>query len=228
MSSNRFVSNDALCSGILAAHSEGTLSARIERLGSRSVESAHLLQLIEIVLRACDAVTHMHARGRIHGALTASCVVLGRNGEVSVSQPGLPLELASAAYHSPEQAWGRSGDLDARTDVHNFGGMLFLILTQRAPHASYGDAGLELASARSGLVSSPQALCPDRALPSKLCGIAIRALAANPHDRYPTLGLFKQDLARFVQSWTTESPNDRPMPGPFSPSLGCQPTSLPV
>src|SRR5687767_811255 len=103
---------------------------------------------------------HMHARGRIHGALTPSCVFLSRDDEVSVSQPGLAPALAQVAYSSPEQAWSRSHDLDARTDVHAFGGMLFLILTQRAPHTSSGDPSLELASARSGLVSSPQALCP--------------------------------------------------------------------
>lgn len=228
MSSSRFGSNDALRCGALAAHGEGTLAARIERLGARSVESAQLLPLIEIVVRACDAVTHMHARGRIHGALTPSCIVIGRDGQVSVSQPGLPPELASVAYHSPEQAWGRSGDLDARTDVHAFGGMLFLILTQRAPHGRDGDSSLELASARSGLVGNPQALCPDRAMPRKLCGIAMRALAANPSDRYPSLGLLKQDLARFVHGSVAESPIDRPMLGALNLSLERRPSSLPV
>jgi serine/threonine protein kinase len=226
MSSNRFGSNEALRSAVSAAHNEETLSARVERLGARSVEAAQLLPLIEIVLRACDAVMHMHARGRIHGALTPSCVVLSRDGEISVSQPGLPPEPALVAYSSPEQAWGRSRDLDARTDVHAFGGILFLILTQRAPHASYGDPSLELASARRGLVSNPQALCPHRALPRKLCDIAMRALAADPSERYPSLGLFQQDLARFVHGWIAASPFDRPMLGPLSLSLERRPSSL--
>lgn len=179
--------------------------------------------MIEIVLLACESVARAHRRGVIHGALTPGCVVLGRGDEVSVQQSTEPAELAGVAYYSTEQAWGRSKDVDERTDVYAFGGMLFLILTLRAPHDRCGDLGLELASARKGTVTTPQALCPDRALPRSLCRIATRALAASPSDRYPSIALFKQDLERFARGWATEHPIERPMRSMQSVSIARAP-----
>ena len=186
-----------------------TLAGRIEELGAHCIERAQLPQIIEVVLQACDAVAEGHARGVIHGALTASCVVLGPDGGVSVRERADAPETATVPYYSTEQAWGRHNDLDERTDVHAFGGMLFLLLTLRAPHANRGDVGLELAAARRGAVSAPQTLCPDRELPSVLCGIASRALAASPNDRYPSIALFKQAVERFTSACVADSPISR-------------------
>ena len=36
-------------------------------------------------------------------------------------------------YMAPEQAWGRTHEIDARTDVFALGGILFHVLTGRAP-----------------------------------------------------------------------------------------------
>lgn len=170
-----------------------------QRLGARALEPVELSRLIAIVLKVCDAVGLAHARGVIHGTLDPSSVVIGGDGAVAVQSPGTQLRLVSAAYFSTEQAWGRRADIDARTDVQGIGGMLFTILTQRAPHEQ-ASFDLELASARCGVVKPPQELCPDRPLPAALRRIASRALSASPTDRYPSIALLKQDIERCVAS----------------------------
>jgi len=176
-----------------------TLASMTEKLGARALEPAELSRLIAIMLQVCDAVAVAHGRGVVHGMLEPSCVVLGDDDAVAVQSTGTQLRLVSAAYFSTEQAWGRRASFDARTDVQGIGGMLFTILTQRAPHEQ-PSFDLELASARRGLVKAPQELCPDRTLPAWLCRITSRALAASPADRYPSIALLKQDLERFMGS----------------------------
>ena len=161
-----------------------------------------LSRLIAILLLACDAISHAHARGAVHGALDPSRIVIGRDGSVSVEDTGPVPRLVSAAYLSTEQAWNRRADFSPRTDVHAFGGMLFAILTSRAPHEQ-PSFDLQLASARQGLVQPAQAVCPNRTLPAALCRIASRALSASPADRHASIDLLKQDLERFLRSLPT-------------------------
>lgn len=179
-----------------------TLASAMQKLGARALEPAELSRLIAIMLRVCDAVALAHARGVIHGTLDPSSIVLGDDDAVAVQSAGTQLRLVSAAYFSTEQAWGRRADIDARTDVQGIGGILFTILTLRAPHEQ-PSFDLELAAARRGVTEPPQELCPDRPLPAALCRIASRALAASPAERYPSVALLKQDLERFMCSFPT-------------------------
>lgn len=172
-----------------------TLAGAIERLGARTLEPAELSWLIEIVLLACDVVARSHARGVIHGALNPSRIEHDGEGGVSVSGGCGELQADSSAYFSTEQAWGRRADFDARTDVYAFGGMLYAILTLRAPH-DHASTELQLSSAQRGVVCAPQALCPERLLPPELCRIASRALATNACERYPSIAMLRQDLER--------------------------------
>jgi hypothetical protein len=99
---------------------------------------------------------------------------------------------------APEQAWGRTNLIDARTDVYALGGLLYAILTGHAPHqgSSQSDT-LELA--RKGVVRDPAAVCPGVPIAPSLCAIAMKALAKNAADRTPSAEALKLEVERALR-----------------------------
>ena len=99
-------------------------------------------------------------------------------------------------YMAPEQAWGRTRDIDARTDVFALGGILYHILTGRAPYAGNKSA-MAVEMARAALVEHPSAVAPPgTSLSPALCTIAMKALAADREDRYQSVEALKRDVER--------------------------------
>ena len=111
--------------------------------------------------------------------------------------------IGTLAYMAPEQAQGRSRDVDARTDVFLLGGILYEALTRRSPHQPvFVNEALDIA--RACEVAPPEQVVPrHRSLPPGLCRIAMKALQKQREDRYQTVQAFKQDLETFLRggSW---------------------------
>jgi serine/threonine-protein kinase len=102
-------------------------------------------------------------------------------------------------YMAPEQAWGRNEEVDARTDVFALGGVLFHILTGRAPYMASPDVSTE-DLARKGDVPHPAEVAPEHTLPPALCTIAMKALAKKREDRYCSVDALKRDVERALRS----------------------------
>ena len=102
------------------------------------------------------------------------------------------------AYIAPEQANGEAGRVDARTDVFGLGGLLYEVITLRPPYVA-DDVFHLLQDARNGRVPHPTSVAQGRALPARLCDITMRALAANPADRYQTVRALREDVEAFVR-----------------------------
>ncbi len=98
-------------------------------------------------------------------------------------------------YMAPEQAWGRTAEIDARTDVFALGGILFQILTGRAPYQGTKDA-LSVELARGGSVPHPSEVAPGVSLSPALCTIAMKALERAREDRYQSVEALKRDVER--------------------------------
>jgi len=196
-----------------------TLTGILDRLGPAALEAENLERLLNIVLKVCDAVAFAHSRGVIHCDLKPSNVLVGSFGEVYLTDWGValrtdrPREDASErptrpygqgvlygtpAYMAPEQAWGRREDIDERTDVHGVGGILYAILTLSPPHDG-GEAQADLELAKRGIVREPTQVARGRQLPPGLCRIAMRALAADPAHRHPSIALLRADIERFLR-----------------------------
>jgi hypothetical protein len=104
--------------------------------------------------------------------------------------------LGTAAYMAPEQAEGRLEALGPATDVFGLGGILYDLLTGRPPHQGQTfDAVLE--QARQGRVVPPREIDPQ--VPRALERICLRALAADPGQRYPSAAALREDLRRYLR-----------------------------
>jgi WD40 repeat protein len=103
--------------------------------------------------------------------------------------------LGTLRYMSPEQALGRPGLVDHRTDVYSLGASLYELLTLRPPFPTEEKVELLRAIADDEPVP-PRRI--DRAVPAELETVVLKAMAKCPADRYTTARKLADDLRRFV------------------------------
>ncbi len=138
----------------------------------------------------------------------AGRVVTGRKAPGDQTQDGAV--LGTPAYMPPEQAMGRVNDLDERSDVYALGAILYAVLTLRPPVEPDGDYLAVLVRAAQGEVVPPEERTPERAgqIPPELSAVALKALAKEPGDRYPTAEAFRRDLELFLEGRSVSAKAD--------------------
>lgn len=170
-----------------------------------------VLAALEVLLRVCDAVAFAHSKGVLHLDLKPSNIIVGSFGQIYLVDWGIArrkADLPTAAtpashsqgtpsYMAPEQAKGELWKLDERTDVFGLGGVLYRILTGRAPH---GAPTAEQAHEKAlvGVVTPPDLAAVKRPVPRRLSAICMKALAPDPAQRYQTVEAFQHDLERYA------------------------------
>jgi formylglycine-generating enzyme required for sulfatase activity len=187
-------------------------------------ERAALPEVLECLLKACDAVAYAHARGVVHRDLKPANILIGAFGEVYVVDWGLarareteehgtgartaassgtrPAEetqhgdvIGTPAYMPPEQAAGRAGPVDPRVDVYALGAILWHALTGRPPYT--GDSGAAVIEAvKSHAPESLASAAPDA--PSELVSICDKAMSREPSRRYADVSEMSDDLRAFL------------------------------
>jgi serine/threonine protein kinase len=144
---------------------------------------------IEQVAEGLEAV---HACGLVHRDIKPSNIVMGDDGVPRLVDFGLAAHLGSVAlegvsgsppYMAPEQARGQWERIDGRTDVYGLGAVLYALLTGQPPHPG-ATPQQALEHARQGDVRPPREW--KRSIPRPLEEIVLRALAADPAQRYST------------------------------------------
>jgi serine/threonine-protein kinase len=191
-----------------------TLAALLGEESEAPVIGARLEQLLQIFLKVCDAVAFAHDHGVVHCDINPRNVMVGTHGEVYLLDWGLALTRGGAtqipspggdgvvggtpAYMAPEQANGRLADIDERTDVYLLGGMLYVFLTLRPPHAA-PTLSEAIALAREGAVRVPEEVLRDGMVPAALSAIAMRALAVDRAARYPSVTALRADVETFLR-----------------------------
>ena len=107
--------------------------------------------------------------------------------------------IGTPVYMAPEQASGQIELIDTRTDVYGLGGILFSILTGKAPHA--GVANESNSGFREIITQIAEASTPmpsDFAnIASELDAICVRALSRKRHLRFDSAS----ELAEAVEQW---------------------------
>jgi eukaryotic-like serine/threonine-protein kinase len=208
-----------------------TLGRMLLDWGEQRLYGLQLQQLIQIVIRVCDAVSFAHSRGVVHCDLKPDNIMIGKHGQVYLMDWGLavvmeggrpsqqsqrlsPLPIKTGtdldpstgnsarirgtpAYMAPEQAWGIQTEIDERTDVYGIGGILYRILTLRAPHQA-GSIVQAVKNSRYRPVPHPTELIMDTQLPPELCRMAMKSLQTEKQRRYQSIALLRDDLESFL------------------------------
>lgn len=185
---------------------------RIRTLGEARLDPENLAESLQILLKVCDAVAFAHSRGIVHRDLKPSNIMVGEFGEVYVMDWGIALRLGdprpepvsfdergvlgTPTFVAPEQIEDPDG-VDGRADVYCIGGLLYALLTARAPHQGRTPI-LRLMASSHGRIVSPEETVKDPRLPAALSRIAMRALRLRPEERYQTVGSFKADITAFL------------------------------
>ncbi len=161
-----------------------------------------------VACQVAEALDYAHEAGVVHRDIKPGNLLLDGAGRVWVTDFGLAQLTAEAGgltrtgdvfgtlrYMSPEQASGRRGEVDHRTDIYSLGATLYELLTRR-PIFPSTDRQVLL---HQILHEEPVPLRTlDRHVPEELETIVLKATAKLPAERYATAGDFAADLRRYL------------------------------
>ena len=110
--------------------------------------------------------------------------------------------IGTIPYMAPEQAEGRTRDMDVRTDIYGLGALLYELLAGRPPFQGESDADT-LRLLLFTEVTAPSRIRRD--VPRDLEAICLRCLMKDAPRRYATAQQLSDDLGRFLDGRPTEA-----------------------
>jgi predicted Ser/Thr protein kinase len=160
-----------------------------------------------LVVAVAGAVAYLDARGVVHQDIKPKNILIDESGRPRLIDFGLA-RLRDAwghadgpsggtlAFMPPEQARGEADRIGPRSDVFALGGVLYFLLTGRAPFqgadaTEVWDRARRCDFDRTALQSS--------GVPRRLERICLKAMAADPAARYPSAADLAADLERFAR-----------------------------
>jgi len=181
-------------------------------------------ELVEILLKVCDALSYAHSKGVLHCDLKPDNIMLGAYGQVYLMDwggaelfgeaaadgsghvletlPPLPASesegkiFGTPGYMPPERARGEGADV--RSDIFSLGAILYRFIMGKSPfgHADFVEA---LRSAQVCRHEPIDERAHEGILPVELLRIVSKSIAANPADRHQTVVELKADLTRVIR-----------------------------
>ncbi|MCG8455052.1 MAG: serine/threonine-protein kinase, partial [Holophagales bacterium] len=123
-------------------------------------------------------------------------VTVSRSEAQDIDVPGTI--LGTPRYMAPEQVNGDHEATDHRADVFALGGVLYQILTGHAPYTEQNYFSL-LVQVQACELERPHEIPGCERVPAELERIALRAMAADPGERYPSVVDLQKDVERFLR-----------------------------
>jgi serine/threonine protein kinase/tetratricopeptide (TPR) repeat protein len=183
--------------------------------GTRTAESVRRIHAVNffaeaarVGAEAAEALEAAHQVGVIHRDVKPSNLLLDGSNNVWVADFGLAHVggdvaltrtgnlIGTLRYMSPEQALGRPGLVDHRTDVYSLGATLYELITLQ-PAFPDSDRERLLWRIANEDPQPPRSICPT--VPRPLEAVVLKAMAKDPCDRYACAGELCADLRRFLE-----------------------------
>ncbi|HEV7474538.1 MAG TPA: protein kinase [Pyrinomonadaceae bacterium] len=194
-------------------------------------EGTELKKLIKYLQQVAGGLAKAHAAGIVHRDLKPDNIMITRDGYAKILDFGLAklieiptpgpdggtisdaatvaLEphsipgrlMGTVGYMSPEQAQGKTGQIDHRSDIFSFGCMLFEAVTRHRPFQ--GESNVQ-SLYRIVYEAAPQIRDFNPSAPADLQRIVRRCLAKDPDERYQAI----QDVAIELKELRREMEGD--------------------
>ena len=165
----------------------------LDRTGRLPVSRA-----LEIGIAVADGLAWAHARGVVHRDVKPQNVLVGRDGEVKVTDFGIARSLdaesgltvtgtvlGTSNYLSPEQASGKH--VTESADVYSLGVLLYELLAGEVPFPG----GNQVVVALKHVTDEAP---PLHDVPPRLAAAVARALEKEPERRFPSMADFAEEL----------------------------------
>jgi eukaryotic-like serine/threonine-protein kinase len=204
-----------------------TLTEMLDLKPPKHRTAEDLFSELQVFLKVCDAVAFAHSKGVIHQDLKPDNIMVGEFGEVYLMDWGFarikgqnPSKVkaepskarkrkqlkvtqkegfvaATPHYLAPEFTTGERCDGDELTDIFCLGGILYRILTGKPP---FHGKTMKTVTRKALMtqIDPPEKLAVID-VPTRLSGIAMKALSKEPAERYQTVTDLKGDVERFLQ-----------------------------
>lgn len=195
-------------------------------LSEELAEQTSVENLLSIFHKICSTVEYVHSRGILHRDLKPDNVLLGLFSEVVILDWGaavfkemkedpcmdidVPLDhfsfrnmtvpgkvVGTPDYMAPERLSGAPAS--EKTDIYALGVILYQMLTLSFPFRTKKGKAMR----RQG-ISFPEDVAPHREIPPFLSQVVMKALAADPRERYSSVRELKLAIEQYLRgspSW---------------------------
>ncbi|MHC5111164.1 MAG: serine/threonine protein kinase, partial [Planctomycetota bacterium] len=189
--------------------------------GKRAFQGMPAGEAIDLLLQIGDAVNAAHLKGVIHRDLKPGNILIDGEGRPHLLDFGLAKIaepegvtamtqtgqfVGSMPWASPEQAEGRTDQVDTRTDVYALGVVAYQMLTGQFPYEITGSIHEVIDRIINVSPQRPSGI--RQGVDREIETIVLKCLSKEPDRRYQTAGELARDIRRFQANEPIEAKRD--------------------